>query len=256
MAEQQKLDDMGSLSLVPRDWPTSAVVIGASRGLGWEFTRQLSSQPETLVFAGRRDSRKPVRVQLAGNIVHLVADYACPSSLLEAAAAVEGITDSLDLLINCGALNRIPGKPPESTKGPISELDAQDLIAMLLTNTVGPLMAVKSFWRLLSSCQNSMVVNVTTSRARFSLQPQAGSVGYTVSKAALNFLTLKIAAEAGSEGPRVIALDPGWVRTDMGGLDAPLTAEQSVTESLNTLKLLPTNVSGVLVSRTGEYLPW
>lgn len=253
------LTDKGSdrsTSISP--WPRTAVVIGAGRGLGREFVRQLAARPGVRVFAGLRRRTVPAAAELywkSDTPALLITDYTTPATLIEAARTVACNVASVDLLINCGAINKIAGRPPGTTKT-LSDLVADDLLVMLGTNTVGPIMAAQAFWPLMSGHPESLIVNMTTGRASFSSDPYPNSFGYTVSKAALNMVTRNLAAEAGQCGPRVVGIDPGWVRTDMGGSEAPLSPQQSVREMLQILAALPLTESGRLLSSRGEYLQW
>jgi NAD(P)-dependent dehydrogenase (short-subunit alcohol dehydrogenase family) len=237
--------------------PKVAVVIGAGRGLGRELVRQLVGQGTT-VFAGvralSRGGDQPDREPDA--IAWIEADYDRPETLAAAAETVDRAAGMLHLLVNCGAVNRARGQAPAAVKGPVGQLRASALASMFTTNAIGPILATQAFWPLLRRTEHSMVVNITTQRARFSLAPAVGTIGYAASKAALNMATRILAAEAGGDGPAVVAIDPGWMATAMGGPEAPMTPEAAASKILHTLSALPVDAAGRLFRYDGEHLPW
>ena len=85
----------------------------------------------------------------------------------------------------------------------------------------------------------------------------AGMYAYRCSKAALNMASASLAAEVGrSSGVLVVSLHPGWVRTDMGGGEAPLAAEESVAAMLDTLGQLGEEDMGAFRTQDNKTLPW
>jgi NAD(P)-dependent dehydrogenase (short-subunit alcohol dehydrogenase family) len=79
---------------------------------------------------------------------------------------------------------------------------------------------------------------------------------YSTSKAALNMLAKGLAATLAGRGIVVVALSPGWVRTDMGGAGAPLTAEVSVRGLRKVIQNLKSKDSGKFLSHDGSEIPW
>jgi NAD(P)-dependent dehydrogenase (short-subunit alcohol dehydrogenase family) len=79
---------------------------------------------------------------------------------------------------------------------------------------------------------------------------------YSTSKAALNLLAKGLAANLAGRGVIVVALSPGWVKTDMGGQSAPLTPETSVRGLRNVIGRLRREDSGKFLSHDGSSIPW
>jgi len=79
---------------------------------------------------------------------------------------------------------------------------------------------------------------------------------YSTSKAALNMLVKGLAATLKPKGIVVVALSPGWVRTDMGGEQAPLSPETSVGGLRRVINALGEKDSGRFLSYDGSEIPW
>ena len=88
------------------------------------------------------------------------------------------------------------------------------------------------------------------------INPETGMDAYAASKTALNMLTTRLAAKPECASLIVVACDPGWVRTRMGGPDADLSVAESVGAITATIDGLTRDDSGCFVSRLGEKLPW
>jgi NAD(P)-dependent dehydrogenase (short-subunit alcohol dehydrogenase family) len=79
---------------------------------------------------------------------------------------------------------------------------------------------------------------------------------YATSKAALNMLVKGLAATLAARDIIVVALSPGWVRTDMGGEQAPLSPEKSVQGLRSVIERLTQADSGSFLSHDGSEIPW
>ena len=100
------------------------------------------------------------------------------------------------------------------------------------------------------------VVNISSQLGSIERNGGGGYYGYRESKAALNMFTRSIAGELASDGFICIAMSPGWVRTDMGGPQAPLSPEQSIRGMLTVIDGLTPAKSGHFWNHDGEELPW
>ena len=100
------------------------------------------------------------------------------------------------------------------------------------------------------------IVNITSQLGSIELNTQGGAYGYRESKAALNMFTRSLAGELGSDGFICLALHPGWVATDMGGANAPLTPAQSVTGMRRVIDSLTPEDNGTYRAHDGEAVPW
>lgn len=107
--------------------------------------------------------------------------------------------------------------------------------------------------------RHKKVINISSQMGSIALNapPNGGtSYGYRSSKAALNMLTTCMANELRPEGFTCIALHPGWVRTDMGGAEAPLAVPESISSMIKVIDALKADQSGAFLDLNGRTLPW
>ncbi|WP_448520949.1 SDR family oxidoreductase [Pseudothermotoga sp.] len=211
------------------------LITGASRGIGLALTKQLLSEGEK-VTVGVRTSM-PFQHQ---NLTVLNVEMSSPSSIEK---FVEGIADAVDVLINNAGI-LIKEKFPY-----ISE---ENLVKTYRVNVVGPYMLVQECYKKGLLREGTKIVNVSSILGSISTTTGTMSISYSISKAALNMVTKLLAHRL--KNMFVISMHPGWVRTDMGGPDAPISVEDSAAGILKVVRGL--NQTGVFLNYEGEPLPW
>ncbi|MBL0142950.1 MAG: SDR family NAD(P)-dependent oxidoreductase [Betaproteobacteria bacterium] len=203
------------------------LVTGANRGIGLETCKQLAARGVKVIAASRKGKPNPY-----GEAVAL--DVNDEASVKQAATTVAAKWERIDGLVNNAAVALDKGRS-------ILELSRETLRATLETNVVGALRMAQAFWPLIR--KGGFVVNVSSVSGSLSGM-DSWSPGYSLSKAALNALTIQLAMEGRSRSLRVNSVCPGWVRTDMGGEEAPGTVE-SGAEGIVWLALdAPTSATG------------
>lgn len=225
---------------------------GANRGLGLEFARQLLARGDW-VFATCRQPEQAAELQALRerypDRLHLAAlDVSDDASIAQAVAAVEGHTDRLDVLINnAGVLYRDehPGN-----------LQREQLARAFHINAIGPLLLTQALLPLLRRGERPVVFSLSTQMGSLTRKTYGGFYSYSASKAALNMFGRALAADLRDEGIIVVLVHPGWVQTDMGGPEAPLTPEASVGGMLRLLDGLTMDHSGRFFTWEGQEHPW
>jgi NAD(P)-dependent dehydrogenase (short-subunit alcohol dehydrogenase family) len=226
-------------------------ITGASRGLGLEFVRQLLNRGDA-VDAGVRAPSEARHLQelvssSGGRLRILPLDVSDPRSVESFAASV-GDGQSLDVLINSAG---VFGK-----NQPLSGLDFEDVADTFAVNTFGPLRLTAALLPALRRGSARRVVHITSGMASIADNGMGGHYAYRLSKAALNMAMRNMHLELRGEGFVTIALNPGWVQTDMGGPQAPLRPEQSVRGMLQVIDRLSAEHSGRFFNYEGQELPW
>lgn len=235
------------------------VVTGASRGIGLELVRQCLAAGDRVV-AGCRDPAGAAELAALvhaangqGVVVRLdVDDPATAEAAAEAAASHLG---GVDLLVNNAGIGRAPGFPGAASDGPLGALEQEAVLAVLRTNAVGPVVMTRAVEPLLE--RDAVVLNVSSGLGSISGTASGGGWdAYAMSKAALNMFTRLAAAELRGRGVVVLAVSPGWVRTDMGGAGASLSPAESVAGLRRLAATAGPADSGRVVDHLGGDLSW
>jgi NAD(P)-dependent dehydrogenase (short-subunit alcohol dehydrogenase family) len=225
-----------------------AVVTGGNRGIGLEVVRQLARRADTVVM-GSRDPAKGERAAAAIGDEHILVrrlDVTDPAGLAQLADELADRFGRLDVLVNNAAILY-------DTWQQASNADLDVVREALETNLLGAWRTVLAFLPLLRASAHPRIVNVS-SEAGSLASMGGGEPAYDISKAALNALTRKLAAELARDGVLVNAVCPGWVATDMGGPGgAPVAA--GAASVLWAVDLPDDGPSGGFF-RHGRPLPW
>lgn len=232
----------------------TVLITGSNRGIGLALARKFAEAGWT-VFAGARDPGAESLMQLSSEFasVHPIALDVCSDESVNAAIKrVADLCDVLDVLVNNAAV--YPGTGHER----LEELDLDWFAPTFETNVVGVVRVTRAALPLLRKSSTPRIAHISSGAGSIGDKEDYDFYAYGPSKAALNHLTRGMAAEFRDEGIVVTAFSPGWVRTDMGGENAPLTAEESAAALCKTISSLTAEQSGLFLSRDGsadEY-PW
>lgn len=229
----------------------TVLITGANRGIGLEFTRQYA-QADWQVYATCRTPEfaydlKQLIVTTSKNIQVLPCDVTNAKQIAALKESMHG--QSLDILINnAGVLG-----PKEQSFGQI-DVGAWDYT--MRVNTFAPLKILEALTENLVAGKRRLVVNLTSRMGSIADNNSGNYYLYRSSKAALNAVTRSAALDLAPQGIIVVALHPGWVKTDMGGDDAEIDVNQSVTQMLQVINQLTHQDSGKFLDLTGTELPW
>lgn len=230
---------------------TIVLVTGANRGIGLEVGRQLAEQGALVLLSGRNleaTNLAAAAIAKEGYLVEaLQLDVTQPKQIDLAASELETRFGKLDILVNNAAVYLDEG----SSIFEVSSGTFQDTLA---TNLVGPLILTRRMLPLLKRSQAGRIVNVSSGMG--ALHDMRGrEAAYRVSKTGLNTLTRIMASELQASGIKVNAICPGWVRTDMGGSNAPRNVVQGARGIVWAATLPADGPTGGFF-RDGEALDW
>ena len=229
-----------------------ALVSGANRGLGLEFVRQLLAQGARVIAACRHPGRaQELTAQAAAHPGHLHVlplDLAKPASIAELAREAAMVFDGLDLLVNNAGL-LVSGER-------WGALEAGNLEASVRTNAIGPLLLTQALTALLERGEKPCVANLSSIMGSIAAVREFRSPSYALSKAALNMATVQLTHALAPHGIAVLALHPGWVRTDMGGAQAELEPVAAVAGLLRVIAGSRPGDSGSFRDWQGKELAW
>ena len=199
-----------------------ALITGANRGIGLEIGKQLLEKGFTVVFTMRNMAiGRPIVDELRKE--HKTAwfhqlDVSEEQSIADVVKYFENTCERLDVLINNAAILK------EENHASVN-VSIQDMRETMETNLYGPLMMTRAMVPFLKKSDDPRVINLSSTMGQLSTMG-AGYAAYRISKTALNALTAIQAKELGRESIMVNSMCPGWVKTDMGGSDAPGSPEE------------------------------
>ncbi|HEY8213019.1 MAG TPA: SDR family oxidoreductase [Methylocystis sp.] len=221
------------------------LIVGASRGIGVEAARQLSARGDRVTASVRSAAGLAALKAAAPHATTLQFDVRDERAVRAAAAR---ITDPVDVLIvNAGAY----GPQRQSS----TDMDFEGALDLLSINTLGPLRVVQAFLPLVKRGARPRIVLMSSILGSMSLDGTF-NVAYRVSKVGLNKIAQCLAADLKAEGVIVVAMHPGWVRTDMGGPDATLDVRDSVAGVIRVAESLTLADTRRYLDYRGEDLPW
>lgn len=225
------------------------IVTGANRGIGLEFAKALSGRGDDVIATARNPSAAEELNALSessdGSVRVLQLDITDPESVEEFAEAISG--ETVDVLINnAGRLSR--GSGP-------GEFDFDAMLADFETNVVGTLRVTEAVLSTMKSGAKR-IVNVSSKMGSIADNGSGGAYPYRMSKAALNMATRSLARDLESSGFVVITVHPGWVQTRMGGSNALIDTQTSVSGLLDVIDDLEPVDSGKFWEWKGVEIPW
>ena len=214
-----------------------ALVTGANRGIGLETCRQLGRRGLRVILSARKaeaGEKAAGILQAEGLAVEFrQLDVTDIESIDVCVKSIDRDMGRLDVLVNNAGIMLDSSKRGES----IFQADANLVRDTFEVNTLGPLMVTKSLLPLMQRNDYGRIVNVSSGMGQLS-EMDGGYPGYRISKTAINAVTVILARELDGTNIKVNSVCPGWVRTEMGGNNAPRSPEQGA-ETIVWLATLP-----------------
>ncbi len=215
-----------------------AVVTGANKGIGFAVAHGLA-KAGFHVFVGARDTEKgeaaAQKIRADGYAAQFITiDVADEASIISAAREITAEWEGIDVLVNNAAINLDGGRG-------ILETPLQTFEDTFKTNVWGVLLTTQAFWPLLNHpASGGRVINVSSGLGRL-YDMENENPAYSTSKTAVNALTRQF-ADAGKDKISVNCINPGWVKTDIGGQAAQRTPDEgaAIVLKLATMDNPPT----------------
>ncbi len=236
-----------------------ALVTGANKGIGLQIARQLA-HAGTKVFLGARDTKRGQQAAFGLisdglDVEAILIDLNDEETIAAAAGTITSRYGRLDILVNnAGIVDAEDGPPSVGTITAARRL--------METNFIGTLAVTQAMLPLLRQSQAGRIVNLATTLGSLSINGdptspyyEARLIGYNASKAALNMLTVQLAAELKRTNIVVNSVAPGYVKTDLTGGNGFMTAEEGARLPVEYALLGDGSVSGHFVEPAGN-IPW
>lgn len=230
----------------------SVLVTGANRGLGMEFAKQYSADGWRVFACCRSPGRAKELDALAqaseGRLSVHPLDVSRGDSVSSLAETLRG--DTIDILLNNA------GVYGDESHDDFGKVDYERWASTFSVNVMGPMRMVEAFFENVSRSEKKVLAFLSSMMGSISDNTSGGSYLYRSSKAALNAVVKGLSLDLKDRGLIAVALHPGWVRTDMGGKDAPTLPRESIQGMRKLLEGLRSKDSGRFLSYDGSGVPW
>ncbi|WP_054028422.1 SDR family oxidoreductase [Bacillus sp. FJAT-28004] len=209
------------------------LITGANRGLGLALASEACVRGHH-VLAGVRspgssaEGLQELITRFPSQITVLPLDVTDENSVRYASAQAESRVRSLDAVINSAAI--LLGRDQK-----LEKLDLEQVEQSFQTNLFGPIVVLKHFLPLLRQGEQQSIINISSEAGSFT-GAYGGDYSYALSKSALNMFSAQLRSELAPQGFVVHALHPGWIKTDMGGEQAPGDATVAAAGIMNIVE--------------------
>ena len=220
------------------------LITGAGRGLGFELARQYAQDGWRVIGTVRNAAAEKELAKLGAQAVTL--DVTNTAQTKQLSSQVNGLPIDV-LFCNAGII----GKRGMA----LGSFDYAEWEKVLRVNVLGVAAVIEALIDNVAASERKTVA-VMSSRLGSINETSGMTLPYGTSKAALNMLAKGLAATLAPRGVIVVAVSPGWVKTDMGGQSAPLMPETSVRGLRKVIGGLRPEDSGKFLSHEGSSIPW
>jgi NAD(P)-dependent dehydrogenase (short-subunit alcohol dehydrogenase family) len=228
----------------------STLITGANRGLGLEFARQYLANGWR-VYAACRDPGSASELRRLAESDHklriMALDVTDPASVKAAAVELEG--QAIDLLINNAGVGGARGQT-------IGNIDYKAWAKIFDVNTMGPMRVSEALVDHVARSDRKLIVTLTSGIGSIADNTSGGAIAYRSSKAAVNMVMRSLAIDLAPRSITCVVVNPGWVRTDMGGPHATLTPAESVMRLRSLIETLGPAQSGKFFNYNGREYAW
>jgi NAD(P)-dependent dehydrogenase (short-subunit alcohol dehydrogenase family) len=239
----ERLDD--GTFLVMKQEP-AAMIAGASRGLGFALVEEHLKQGWSVVATERSGTNTPLQ-QLAhssaGRLEVERVDINHPDEVEALRLRLQPRRFDL-LFVNAGV----------GIRESIADVTTDEFVRVMVTNALSPMRFVESFRAMV--IDRGTIAVMSSGQGSITNNERGGFEVYRASKAALNSLMRSFAARHRDEARTLLLLAPGWVRTELGGPDAPLGIEESIPSLVETVKAQEGRGGLQYLDYLGRTVPW
>ena len=235
-----------------------AFITGANRGLGLELTRQYLERGDQVFAASRHPAEatelQELHHQYVDRLVLLPLDVTDAASIAAAVLAVQGHAEALDVLINNAGVYPHAGSGDAHQR--LGQLTHTDALETLMVNAIGPLLVAQALLPLLRAGRKGRILSISSGQGSLTWKATGDPYHYSASKAALNMYMRSLAADIGHQGLISVLVDPGWMRTSMGGDTATQEPADSARGIIRLAEQLHAEENGSFVTWQGQPVPW
>ena len=227
----------------------TVLITGANRGIGLELVRQYLEDGWRVIAACRQPEKAHDLNGLAssGDLTVQPLDVSDPRQINNLRSVVGN--DPVDVMINNAGVYG-------QKNGGFGKTDAAVWEEAFRINVVAVMKMMEAFADAVAAGNRRVIANMSSKMGSMGDNGSGGGYVYRSSKAALNAITVSAARDLENKGITVLALHPGWVRTDMGGPNALIDVRESVSGLRQVLDNVSPKQSASFLDYKGEIVPW
>lgn len=223
-------------------------ITGANRGIGLSLT-ELYLQQGAQVHATSRNLTDSKELHALASRYNTLVLHELDVTDYQRVAQLASELPAIDLLINNAGYYGPKGYGFGNT-------DIKEWRQVFEINTIAPLKLVESFYPLLQQGKAKKIACISSKVGSMTENTSGGGYIYRSSKAALNSVVKSLSNDLTDEGFTVLALHPGWVRTEMGGPNALIDTQTSADGLAKVIEQSTQENSGQFINYDGTELPW
>jgi NAD(P)-dependent dehydrogenase (short-subunit alcohol dehydrogenase family) len=227
----------------------TVLITGANRGIGLALARGYAAEGWRVLACCRHPDKaedlKALKVEAGERVAIHRLDVT--DGLKVASLSRELADEAIDLLINNAGV---------SGRGGFGETDFDRWQPVFAVNTFAPLRVAERFVEQVARSERKLIVNISSKMGSIGANVSSDSITYRASKTALNQVSKCLSVALAPRGITVILFHPGWVSTDMGGTEAPVTPADSAAGIRAVIAGVTAEDNGRFFNYDGEELPW
>lgn len=229
----------------------TVLVTGANRGIGLGFVKHYLKSGFSVVATCRQPKIAEALISLSikypNQLLIEELDISKEKSILQFAKRLDNLNLKLYIVISNAGV---------SIEEDFGQWTYNTFESVLLVNTIGAALFAQAVTPFLIDKAKLVQISSGIGSLKLNINPDGALDAYAVSKASLNMLTVRLASKLLKRKIIVISINPGWVKTDMGGQEAPNTIDDVIPNITLTIENLTLDNSGTFISDEGELIPW
>lgn len=228
----------------------SLLLVGASRGLGLAIVAEFAKRDWNVVATVRDGSQPSPLHLLARQYEDRIQIETVDITQLEQIGALRARLGnrSFDMLfVNAGTANR-------NQEETIAEVSTEEFVRVMVTNALSPMRAIESLQDIVKTA--GLIGIMSSGQGSVANNEKGGHEVYRGTKAALNQYMRSYAARQAGDDRALVLIAPGWIKTELGGADAPLTVEEAIPQVVDTLLAKQGKPGLEYLDRMGKAVPW
>ncbi len=232
------------------------VITGANKGMGKAISKKLGEMGSTVYMICRNEKKgndaiNELKMQNPSlKLILKIADMGRPADILQVTQALYKELDHIDFLINNAAINL------ERSDTRINNLSINIFEETMNINVRGPFLLIQYLLPLLFKSNDARIINFSSGLGQLTVPRMGYYPAYSISKTTINAITKNLAHELKDAGIMVFSVDPGWVKTDMGGPEALLEIEEGIITPIYLVTEKKQNLQSGEFYKEKEILGW